>query len=216
MVAVGAGGAALATPTCRCPGLPPCTAGATPTTPPPCAPSSRPGLGLTLLVLAALRLGGGAPDLDSPFGDGSSGFGTADALAAALWAASLYFASPVQQLAVFFGFFERERPSDWVLRRLGLAAGLDVDALGFQYPAPLRAAAVAFFVACGVGIAFSLESLLGDPTWGVSTGAPPGGQQAVGWTVGVVRAAPAHVQASSPHPCLLQAWAPASARQCTR
>jgi hypothetical protein len=31
----------------------------------------------------------------------------------------------LQLLLLFFGFIETERPSDWVLRRLGTAAGLE-------------------------------------------------------------------------------------------
>lgn len=101
--------------------------------PPLLTPLRRPapppaGLGLTLLVLAGLRLGGYLEGADDGLAGGSA-FGPGDAVAAALWTASLYFCSPLQLLIIFFGSFERERPSDWVLRQLGRLAGLQVGEL---------------------------------------------------------------------------------------
>lgn len=136
-------------------------------------PPNPAGLGLTVLVVLALRLGGDSLGADDGFaldGGFDSSFGAGDALGALLWGGSLYFCSPVQLLLLFFGFIETERPSDWVLRRLGLAAGLDVDALDYRVPAALQAAAVAGFGAAGVAIAWALQALLGDATWSVSTG----------------------------------------------
>jgi hypothetical protein len=78
--------------------------------------------------------------------------------------------SLVQLLLLFFGFFETERPSDWLLRRMGTAAGLDVEAVDYRVPAGVQAAAVAAFGAAGVALAASLQGLLGDATWSVSTG----------------------------------------------
>lgn len=57
-----------------------------------------------------------------------------------------------------------------MLRRLGLAAGLDVDALDYRVPPALRAATAALFGSAGFAVAFALEALLGDATWAVSTG----------------------------------------------
>lgn len=57
------------------------------------------GLGLTLLVLLALRLGGDAFQGASEglqFGDGDWSFGLGDGVGAAMWATSLYFCSPLQ------------------------------------------------------------------------------------------------------------------------
>lgn len=82
--------------------------------------------------------------------------------------------APAQLLLLFFGFIETERPSDWVLRRLGLATGQPVDAIDYQAPPALMAATVAVFVASGFGLAWSLQALLGDATWSVSTGAGAG------------------------------------------
>ncbi len=45
----------------------------------------------------------------------------ADALAGLLWGCSLFFASPLQQLLLFLGKIETERPSDWII--MGLARG---------------------------------------------------------------------------------------------
>ncbi len=36
-----------------------------------------------------------------------------------LWSLSLWFASPLQLLLLFLGKVDTERPSDWILRRLG-------------------------------------------------------------------------------------------------
>ncbi|KAI7839403.1 hypothetical protein COHA_006804 [Chlorella ohadii] len=131
------------------------------------------GLGLTALVLLALRLGSteafqSAAAFDWTAGDVS--FGLGDALGGMLWAASLYFCSPLQLLLLFFGFIETERPSDWVLRRLGLATGQPVDAIDYRAPPALMAATVAVFVASGLGLAWTLQAALGDATWSVSTG----------------------------------------------
>lgn len=65
----------------------------------PAAPQPPAGLGLTALVLLALRLGSteavqSAAALDWTAGDVS--FGLGDALGGLLWAASLYFTSPLQ------------------------------------------------------------------------------------------------------------------------
>lgn len=70
------------------------------------------------------------------------------------------------------GFIETERPSDWVLQRLGLAAGLDVDAIDYRAPAPIVAATVALFGALGAAVAVALQAGLGDATWAVSGGEP--------------------------------------------
>lgn len=50
--------------------------------------------------------------------------GQGDVAGGALWAVALYYCSPVQLLLLFLGRFETERPSDGILRLLGLAAGL--------------------------------------------------------------------------------------------
>jgi len=76
----------------------------------------------------------------------------------------------LQLLLLFFGFIETERPSDWVLRRLGLATGQPVDAIDYRAPPALMAATVAVFVASGLGLAWTLQAALGDATWSVSTG----------------------------------------------
>ncbi|KAL4422128.1 hypothetical protein ABPG77_003413 [Micractinium sp. CCAP 211/92] len=131
------------------------------------------GLGLTLLVLLALRLGGDAYQGASEglqFGDGDFSFGLGDGVGAVMWAVSLYFCSPLQLLLLFWGTFETSRPSDWLLRQLGTAAGLDVDAIDYQVPLALQAAAVALFGATGVGVAAAFQVFLGDATWSVSTG----------------------------------------------
>ncbi|KAL4451760.1 hypothetical protein ABPG75_007422 [Micractinium tetrahymenae] len=131
------------------------------------------GLGLTLVVLLALRLGGDAYQDASEglqFGDGDYSFGLGDGVGALVWAVSLYFCSPLQLLLLFWGTFETSRPSDWVLRQLGQAAGLDVDAIDYQVPLALRAAAITLFGATGVAVAAAFQAFLGDATWSVSTG----------------------------------------------
>lgn len=95
----------------------------------------------------------------------------------------LPFPSCPQLLLLFFGFIETERPSDWVLRRLGLATGQPVDAIDYRAPAPLVAGTVAVFVASGLGLAWALQALLGDATWSVSTGGCGCGRVGVCWPV---------------------------------
>ncbi len=52
---------------------------------------------------------------------GDTGLG--DYCAAALWAVGLYFCSPYQLLLLFLGKIETERPSDWILLKLGKLTG---------------------------------------------------------------------------------------------
>ena len=44
---------------------------------------------------------------------------------AVLWSVALYFSSPWQQLLIFLGKVETERPSDWVMRKMVESAGLE-------------------------------------------------------------------------------------------
>jgi hypothetical protein len=60
---------------------------------------------------------GGSSLQDLPFTGG-------DVAGAALWTLALWFASPVQVLLLFLGFFEKERPSDWLMNLMGRAARL--------------------------------------------------------------------------------------------
>ena len=87
-----------------------------------------------LSVLVALGASLDRDDVaDALLGDGvTSGLGAlgsgggpspGDAAAAALWAAALWFASPLQLLLLFLGRIDTERPSDWALRRLGALTG---------------------------------------------------------------------------------------------
>jgi hypothetical protein len=81
------------------------------------------GAALTLVVAAAVTLG--RDDIaDAIYGDGiSSGistWGIGDAAGAGLWAVALYFCSPLQLLLLFLGKIDTERPSDFVLRQLGV------------------------------------------------------------------------------------------------
>jgi membrane-associated phospholipid phosphatase len=56
---------------------------------------------------------------------GYGGFGLGDAAGAALWAAALWFVTPLQLLLLFLGKIETERPSDEIISLLGRAAGLE-------------------------------------------------------------------------------------------
>jgi hypothetical protein len=87
-------------------------------------------LGLTAVAGAAVTLGQDQL-LDFVYGSydgaGDAGglpFSGGDVAGAALWSTALWFCNPLQVLLLFFGFFERERPSDWLLQLMGRAAGL--------------------------------------------------------------------------------------------
>ncbi len=133
-------------------------------------------LGATALVALAFRaLAGGDAEPGAFVGaagafSGGSGPDVADALGAALWATAIYFTSPIDLLLFWLGFFKSERPSDWIIYRLGAAAGLDVDAPSYAAPLPLRAAAVGAAAAGGVAVAAALDAGLGDAIWSVSSG----------------------------------------------
>lgn len=126
-------------------------------------------LTLTSIVLLAIRFGGPAlAGLDA--WEGVGGLTAGDFFGAAFWSVALYYASPWQLLLLFRGKIETERPSDWVLRRLGLAARLDVDAIDYVAPPPLQLATFGFFAVSGVVMAAALDAALGDETWAVSGG----------------------------------------------
>ncbi|KAL4513257.1 hypothetical protein Ndes2437A_g09169 [Nannochloris sp. 'desiccata'] len=102
---------------------------------------------LTALVLLALRFGGNTMSEIDAFE--WIGLNSGDLLGALFWSISLYFASPWQLLLLFLGKVETDRPSDWILRRMGEAARLNLAA------SPLRR---------------FLDASLGDGTWAVSSG----------------------------------------------
>ncbi|WIA21371.1 hypothetical protein OEZ85_000590 [Tetradesmus obliquus] len=101
---------------------------------------------------------------------GFAGFGLGDATGALLWAVALWYLSPVQLLLVFLGNFDTERPSDWLMNILGRATQQPVDAIDYQVPFWIKAAAAAACLTGGVAAAGVLEAGLGDPTWSISSG----------------------------------------------
>jgi hypothetical protein len=123
---------------------------------------------LTALVLLALRFGGNTMSEIDAFE--WIGLNSGDLFGALVWSISLYFASPWQLLLLFLGKVETDRPSDWILRRMGEAAKLDVDAIDYEAPLPLRIATFAFFAVSGVATSAFLDASLGDGTWAVSSG----------------------------------------------
>lgn len=126
-------------------------------------------LTLTAMILLAARFG--APILQQVDAWEGGGLITAgDIFGAFFWSIALYFASPFQLLLLFLGKIETERPSDWVLRRLGLYARLNVDAIDYIAPLPLRIATTAFFIVSGIATSTLIDSSLGDTTWSVSSG----------------------------------------------
>lgn len=97
-------------------------------------------------------------------------FAAGDIFAATLWSVSLYYASPYQQLLLFLGKIETERPSDWVMNFLARLTGKNIDALDYEPSISLRATTILFFIASGCLLSFGLEATLGDASWAVSTG----------------------------------------------
>jgi hypothetical protein len=76
------------------------------------------------VVLLVLRYAGEAID-DADAWTGVGGFGAGDVAGAVFWGASVFFCSPLQLLYLFLGKIDTERPSDWVLQKLGQAARLE-------------------------------------------------------------------------------------------
>lgn len=101
----------------------------------------------------------------------AGGFGLGDAFGAALWSVSLYYLSPYQAVLLFLGRLETERPSDWVLRRVGAALyGTSLDDPNFEASGTVYAATWTVFVLSGASVALMLNLLLGEATWSVSSG----------------------------------------------
>ncbi|KAJ9522378.1 hypothetical protein QJQ45_008154 [Haematococcus lacustris] len=100
----------------------------------------------------------------------SAAWGAGDVAGGVLWGLSLWYCSPLQLLLLFLGQVDTERPSDWVLRVLGQAAGLPVTSLDYTAPWAVQAVAAALFAGAGLGVAGLWNSGLGDATWSVSTG----------------------------------------------
>lgn len=96
--------------------------------------------------------------------------GLGDVAGAGLWSLALYFASPLQLLLLFLGRIDTERPSDWITRRLGISAGLDVDALGYTAPQWIQMVVISICLGQGLLITVILTQSLGDSTWAVSSG----------------------------------------------
>ncbi|EFJ42408.1 hypothetical protein VOLCADRAFT_97483 [Volvox carteri f. nagariensis] len=101
---------------------------------------------------------------------GAGGFGPADVVAGTLWGLSLFFASPLQQLLLFLGKIETERPSDWIIMQLARGPlGLNIIDVN-EAPAWLSYIAAGICLAAGLAISFSLQAGLGDSIWALSTG----------------------------------------------
>eukprot|EP00240_Pyramimonas_obovata_P005887 CAMPEP_0118921680 /NCGR_PEP_ID=MMETSP1169-20130426/879_1 /TAXON_ID=36882 /ORGANISM="Pyramimonas obovata, Strain CCMP722" /LENGTH=337 /DNA_ID=CAMNT_0006862443 /DNA_START=168 /DNA_END=1181 /DNA_ORIENTATION=+ len=132
------------------------------------------GLLLTTVVGTVAIVYGSEEVQDLIYGDGLGGYSEGpsfgDITGAALWAGSLYFASPLQLLLLFLGRIDTDRPSDWVLKALGRGAGYDVDALSYEAPVAVRAATVSLFAVSGCATAWFFSWAFGDATWAVSTG----------------------------------------------
>jgi len=126
---------------------------------------------LTMLVFAGVALlpsfdqGPGAETL---FMDGE--FSSGDLIASLLWSAAYYFCTPVQLLLLFFGRFETERPSDWIVRIVGRLRGLPVNALGYEAPTELRILSIMVAITWGILTAAVFELALEDSIWGISAG----------------------------------------------
>ena len=80
-----------------------------------------------------------------------------EALACVLWAVSLWYASPLQLLFLFFGKIDTERPSDWILKRLP------------EVPIVSVPTTMLVCFAVGTAIARSVDAACGDTTWGVAS-----------------------------------------------
>ena len=68
---------------------------------------------------------GGQDALDALTDGYGGGWGAGDAAGALLWAAALWFVTPLQLLLLFLGKIETERPSDEIIGAIGRAAGLE-------------------------------------------------------------------------------------------
>ena len=79
---------------------------------------------VTAVVLLVLRFAGDALE-DADTWGGIAGLDAGDLVGSGLWALILWYCSPAQLLLLFLGKIETERPSDWVMWRLGVAAGLE-------------------------------------------------------------------------------------------
>jgi len=131
-------------------------------------------LGLTLVFGLALKF----VDIDFLedflYGDGTSGYSdglsSGEVIASSLWAVSLYFTSPVQQLLLFLGRIYTERPSDWVIKKVGELAGKDVEGSSYKAPPAVMAATFAIFALSGFTVTKFIDWSCGDSTWSVSTG----------------------------------------------
>lgn len=107
-------------------------------------------------------------EVSALFMDGE--FSSGDLIAALIWSVAYYFCTPVQLLLLFFGRFETERPSDWIVRIVGKLRGLPVDALGYEAPIELRVLSVMVAITWGILTAAVFELALEDAIWGISAG----------------------------------------------
>eukprot|EP00890_Picochlorum_soloecismus_P005939 jgi/Picsp_1/6346/NSC_03695-R1_expressed protein [Chlorella variabilis] len=107
-------------------------------------------------------------EVGAMFMDGE--FSSGDLIASLLWSVAYYFCTPLQLLLLFFGRFETERPSDWIVRIVGRFRQLPVDALGYEAPMDLRILSVMLAITWGILTAAVFELALEDSIWGISAG----------------------------------------------
>jgi hypothetical protein len=96
--------------------------------------------------------------------------GLGDVFGVGLWSFALFYASPLQLLLLFLGKIDTERPSDWLTRKLGMAADLSIDDLGFIAPQWIQFVVISVCIGQASIITLFLSQSLGDSTWAVSSG----------------------------------------------
>jgi hypothetical protein len=96
--------------------------------------------------------------------------GLGDVFGVSLWSFALFYTSPLQLLLLFLGKIDTERPSDWLTRKLGMAAGLEIDDLDFTAPQWIQFVVISICISQALIITLFLSQSLGDSTWAVSSG----------------------------------------------
>ncbi|PNH12955.1 O-phosphoseryl-tRNA(Sec) selenium transferase [Tetrabaena socialis] len=87
------------------------------------------------------------------------GWRLVDLLAGLLWGLSLFYASPLQQLLLFLGKIETQRPSDWIILTLAWGPlGLNIKDVN-EAPGWLSGVAAAVCLASGLAISVVLQAL---------------------------------------------------------
>eukprot|EP00210_Caulerpa_lentillifera_P004059 g3872.t1 len=93
-----------------------------------------------------------------------------DVVALLLWTVAYYYISPLQLLLIFLGKIDTDRPSDWILYKLGQLTNKPVDRVDYEAKGVLYGVMMGTIVIMALLTTTVISLLVDGATWSVSTG----------------------------------------------